>query len=77
MSPTTFTAVIPAKAGIQYAARFVKSLARAFTGSSAFADDDDSTYFTTAAVCPNSSLRSSSVRIAGWPKFGLISLALA
>jgi hypothetical protein len=24
-------------------------------------------YFTTAAVCPNNSLRSSSVRIAGWP----------
>jgi hypothetical protein len=24
-------------------------------------------YFTTAAVWPNSSLRSSSVRIAGWP----------
>jgi hypothetical protein len=34
-------------------------------------------YFTTAAVWPNSSLRSSSVRIAGWPKFGLTSLALA
>jgi hypothetical protein len=34
-------------------------------------------YFTTAAVWPNSSLRSSSVRFTGWPKFGLISLALA
>ncbi len=34
-------------------------------------------YRTTAAVCPNSSLRSSSVRIAGWPKFGLTSFALA
>ena len=34
-------------------------------------------YLTTAAVCPNSSLRSSSVRIAGWPKFGLISFASA
>src|SRR6267142_1956720 len=34
-------------------------------------------YFTTAAVCPNNSLRSSSVRIAGWPKFGLTSLAIA
>ena len=34
-------------------------------------------YFTTAAVCPNKSLRSSSVRIAGWPKFGLTSLAIA
>ena len=34
-------------------------------------------YFTTAAVCPNNSLRSSSVRIAGWPKFGLTSFALA
>ena len=32
---------------------------------------------TTAAVCPNSSLRSSSVRIAGWPKFGLTSFARA
>ncbi len=36
-----------------------------------------SVYFTTAAVWPNSSLRSSSVRIAGWPKFGLTSFALA
>ena len=34
-------------------------------------------YFTTAAVWPNSSLRSSSVRIEGWPKFGLTSLAFA
>jgi hypothetical protein len=34
-------------------------------------------YLTTAAVWPNSSLRSSSVRIAGWPKFGLISFAMA
>ena len=34
-------------------------------------------YLTTAAVCPNSSLRSSSVRIAGWPKFGLTSFARA
>ncbi|MGY4573592.1 hypothetical protein ACVWY5_006662 [Bradyrhizobium sp. USDA 3256] len=34
-------------------------------------------YRTTAAVCPNSNLRSSSVRIAGWPKFGLTSFALA
>ena len=34
-------------------------------------------YFTTAAVWPNNSLRSSSVRIAGWPKFGLTSLAMA
>ena len=34
-------------------------------------------YFTTAAVWPNNSLRSSSVRIAGWPKFGLTSFALA
>jgi hypothetical protein len=43
-------------------------------------DDDKqrvTPYFTTAAVCPNSSLRSSSVRIAGWPKFGLTSFALA
>ena len=39
--------------------------------------DADVRYFTTAAVCPNSSLRSSSVRIAGWPKFGLTSFALA
>ena len=35
------------------------------------------THFTTAAVWPNRILRSSSVRIAGWPKFGLISFALA
>ena len=44
-------------------------------------DDDAASpskrYFTTAAVCPNNSLRSSSVRIAGCPKFGLTSLALA
>ena len=33
-------------------------------------------YLTTAAVWPNNSLRSSSVRIAGWPKFGLTSFAL-
>ncbi len=36
-----------------------------------------SPYFTTAAVWPNNSLRSSSVRFTGWPKFGLTSLALA
>jgi hypothetical protein len=34
-------------------------------------------YLTTAAVCPNNTLRSSSVRFTGWPKFGLISLAMA
>ena len=34
-------------------------------------------YLTTAAVWPNRILRSSSVRIAGWPKVGLTSLALA
>ena len=34
-------------------------------------------YFTTAAVCPNKIFRSSSVRLTGWPKFGLTSFALA
>jgi hypothetical protein len=31
---------MPAKAGIQYSATFMKIEAPAFTGSSAFADDD-------------------------------------
>jgi hypothetical protein len=34
-------------------------------------------YRTTAAVCPNRILRSSSVRLTGWPKFGLTSFASA
>jgi hypothetical protein len=34
-------------------------------------------YLTTDAVCPNKILRSSSVRLTGWPKFGLTSFALA
>jgi len=34
-------------------------------------------YRTTAAVWPNRILRSSSVRLTGWPKFGLTSFALA
>ena len=34
-------------------------------------------YRTTDAVCPNRILRSSSVRIAGLPKFGLTSFASA
>lgn len=40
-------------------------------------EDERLRHLTTAAVCPNNNLRSSSVRIAGWPKFGLISLASA
>ena len=40
-------------------------------------DVSNNRYLTTAAVWPNSSLRSSSVRIGVWPKFGLMSLAMA
>ena len=39
--------------------------------------DRDTRYRTTAAVCPNNTRRSSSVRFTGWPKFGLISFASA
>jgi hypothetical protein len=77
--------------GIQYAVTFVRlnrrlrlldhPLSRMMTTARMMTPecyvDNRRPHFTTAAVCPNNSLRSSSVRIAGWPKFGLTSLALA
>jgi hypothetical protein len=59
--------------GIQYPVTSARVTAARVYWIIRFADDDDraddnsEVYFTTAAVWPNSSLRSSSVRIAGWP----------
>ena len=70
------TGVMPReRRGIQYFAAYL--LKHDCFWNTVFADDDSGRYRTTAAVCPNRILRSSSVRFTGWPKFGLTSFALA